>query len=73
MDVDAPAPSAQPRQPEEPAPDQVFEITTQKPNLISPQQHMVVDNVPAPIPDTSKDEEFARALQEEEIVSWALQ
>ena len=32
-------------------------------------QHMVVDNVPAPIPDTSKDEEFARALQEEEIVS----
>ena len=28
-------------------------------------QHMVVDNVPAPIPDTSKDEEFARALQEE--------
>ena len=70
MDVDAPAPSAQPRQPEEPAPDQVFEITTQKPNLISPQQHMVVDdNVPAPIADTSKDEEYARALQEEEIVS----
>ena len=33
----------------------------------------VDDNVPAPIPDTSKDEEFARALQEEEIVSWALQ
>ena len=29
----------------------------------------VDDNVPAPIPDTSKDEEFARALQEE-LVSW---
>ena len=31
---------------------------------------MVVDvDIPAPDPDTSKDEEFARALQEE-LVSW---
>ena len=69
MVVDVQDPSAQLQQPP-PALDQVQSKQPHHTNLISPQQLMVVvDNVPAPIPDTSKDEEFARALQEEEIVS----